>query len=202
MTILRRSQRAGRPGKPGVLFGQWAFGPEGRVTPKIAAEENQIIDDLEAQHRAESKVAYDDLIKRAPDTCVNLQGRAYGIGAITPPVVVVTYTVPEAYIFRLLSVGFMFNDPLFQNLDPALRLPWRIEVNDIAAPVVGETGGAFAIAPGTVFDPFILNKFWVQGGQTVRVVVRPFTITIHVNAVCRIQGELYKAVGLKLGERV
>lgn len=192
----------GSPSKVLPVLGQYAYGPEGAVTPDIRAEQQAQAQFIEKQQRVEDEVAIEDLMRRGADTSMVQTGTAIQVNAATPPVTIVTYRVPDVYVLRLLEVGVTFNDPAFMAYQPALRLPWRLEINDVAAPNFGEGGGPMSIVPGDFFRPTDLHEFWVQGGLRVAVVIRPFTTTIEVNVAARLSGELYKKAGLKLGRRV
>lgn len=166
--------------------------------------ESRQVQGLLVDDATQSEAAYQELVGRGVTTAFERTNFVAMAQAIAPPVVLVTYTVPGEYLFRLERVGFAFSDPFFFQLDTQTYLPWQVEVNNQPIPGLGENNStAYRVSPGDMFRPFDMQPVWIHGNQTVRIVLRTLAaVTIQVNVVARLSGAQMRKSSLRLGRGV
>lgn len=170
---------------------------------RIAQETTQVRQ-LLREDDVQSEAAYQELVGRGVTTAFERTNWVAMAQAINPPVVLVSYTVPGEFLFRLERIGFMFSDPIFFQLNSQLYLPWNVEVNGNQIPGLGENNSTpYRVSIGDVFRPFTFEPIWIHGNETVRVVLRTLAaVTIQVNVAARISGSQIRKTSLRLGRGV
>lgn len=151
-----------------------------------------------------SEAAYQELVGRGLVTAFERTNFVAMAQTIAPPVVLVSYTVPGEFLFRLDKIGFAFQDPIFFQLNTQTYLPWQVEVNASPIPGLGENNStSYRVSPGDIFRPFEMEPVWVHSNQTVRVVMRTLAaVTVQVNVAARISGGQIRKTSLRLGRVV
>ena len=188
------------------------FTPEGEPLPWVPLDEEARQLNRDARHVGQllrdddvlSEAAYQELAGRGITTAFERTNFVAMAQAIAPPVVLVQYTVPGEFLFRLDRVGFMFSDPFFFQLDTQTYLPWQVEINGAPIPGLGENNStAYRVSPGDIFRPFTFEPVWIHGNETCRVVLRTLAaVNIPVNVAARISGAQVRKSSLRLGRGV
>lgn len=151
-----------------------------------------------------SEAAFQDVLSRGLVTAVERTNYIQMVQTITPPVTVVSFTVPGEMLFRFNRCGFAFSDPIAAQLNSQTYLQWNVEVENVPVPGFGENNAlAYRIPIGTNLEPWEFEPVWCHANQTVALVLRPLaSMTIQVNVVGRIGGGLLKKSSLRLGRPV
>ena len=200
----RNWRRVGRLDPARNVLGEDVPAQPFRTTAELAiyrSSKNQAVEVVHRQDEIDSQAAYDDLIGRGNIVALHRVGRINQLAQATPPVVIVTYTVPENYLFRFCKFGFQFGDPFISQLDPQLYVPMLVRVDQ--QPVLGlaeNQTAPYRSVPGTIWNPIEFGPVWCIGGATITVEVNTFAaVSIQLTAMALIGGELVQRTSLKLG---